>query len=348
MTTDITVKVYLDTGVTYEYEVSTPTGAREHAQAIVKRGYVHTSDGFMTHFPPHRIDKVKCGPGMTTHYPDRVGGKGPGGAAEDQRHGRGTGRRTRSHTADAAHRPRTFGGHTAMTHSAIFNGAGFYCRSCGVAWDQGEDAPGACQPTDASFLNGGPATEPRRIVVALAGEKGSGKDTAARPLIEMGFTNVKLAGALKDMLRAYLRYRRCPEDLIERMIDGDLKETPSRYLNGRTPRHAQQTLGTEWGRQMMHPRFWIDAVTDHVESLDRFVITDVRFLNEGEYVRQELGATLFRVERPDGWRTTDNHSSETEIARIQVDGTLINIAPSAAEFQRRAKIFFAARIPALT
>ena len=74
MTTDITVKVYLDTGVTYEYEVSTPEGAREHAQAIVKSGYRHTSDGFMTHFPPHRIEKVRCGPGVTTQYPDRVGG----------------------------------------------------------------------------------------------------------------------------------------------------------------------------------------------------------------------------------------------------------------------------------
>lgn len=71
---EITVKVYVDTGVTYEYDVSTAESAREHAQAIVDTGYRHTADGYLTHFPPHRIVKVKCGPGIETQYPDRVGG----------------------------------------------------------------------------------------------------------------------------------------------------------------------------------------------------------------------------------------------------------------------------------
>lgn len=202
-------------------------------------------------------------------------------------------------------------------------------------------------PCDSSFLNGGPATEPQRIVIALAGEKGSGKDTAAGPLVGLGYTNVKMAGALKDMLRAYLRYRRCPEDVIARMIDGDLKETPSRYLNDRTPRYAMQTLGTEWGREIMSDRFWVDAVADHIVNLDKVVITDVRFPNEIRFAK-ELGAHVFRVVRPGGSSSGDTHASETHVSELTVDGTLFNTAGSATSFQGIAKSFFAATIGRLT
>lgn len=74
MTDKITIATYLDNGVVYEYDVSTPESAREHAAAIVATGYRHCADGFLTHYPPHRVSKVKCGPGIETNYPDRVRG----------------------------------------------------------------------------------------------------------------------------------------------------------------------------------------------------------------------------------------------------------------------------------
>lgn len=71
----IVIAIYLDNGVVYEYDVSSHEACREHADAIVKTGYRHTRDGEMTHFPPHRIIKVKCsGDGISTKYPDRVRG----------------------------------------------------------------------------------------------------------------------------------------------------------------------------------------------------------------------------------------------------------------------------------
>ncbi len=59
------------------------------------------------------------------------------------------------------------------------------------------------------------------IVIGLKGFIGSGKTTVARHLIERhGFVRGRFAGALKDMLRAYLRYprRRRPDarGLVER------------------------------------------------------------------------------------------------------------------------------------
>lgn len=210
------------------------------------------------------------------------------------------------------------------------------CGPCGLQWDVNDtDAPRCGQQ------------EHGRIIIGLAGRKGAGKDTAAAPLADMGFTNVKMAGALKEMLRAYLRYRRCPDDMIERMIDGDLKEQPSRYLNGRSPRHAMQTLGTEWGRDMMSKRFWIDAVVDHAQDLERVVITDIRKANEVDFVKQELGGTVIRIERP-GQSKADTHSSETEIDTLPVDATLYNSTGSAAAFMGIAKSFFMSTIARLT
>ena len=50
------------------------------------------------------------------------------------------------------------------------------------------------------------------------------------------------------MLRKLLACPGADAGMIRRMIDGDLKEAPTPLFEGRTPRHAMQTLGTEWGR----------------------------------------------------------------------------------------------------
>lgn len=237
-----------------------------------------------------------------------------------------------------------------MTHTIIFNGSGHFCSRCARAWDREDEAPETCveetRPADASFLNSGPATEPRRTVIALCGEKGSGKDTAAQPLLEAGYANVKMADGLKIMLRAFLAYRGADAALIARMIDGDLKETPSRFLNGRTPRHAMQTLG-DWGREQMHLDFWLDATMDRLDQVGDAVITDVRYPNEAARVRG-AGIPLYRIERPDLGEGCDTHSSETQVRGLPVDGVLRNIATGAEAFQAHAKRFFAEREQGLT
>ena len=56
----INVKVYVDSGVVFEYEVKSPAQGREHAAKIIETGYRSTPEGSndMTWWPPHRIDKV--------------------------------------------------------------------------------------------------------------------------------------------------------------------------------------------------------------------------------------------------------------------------------------------------
>lgn len=125
-------------------------------------------------------------------------------------------------------------------------------------------------------------------LVGLIGRKGSGKDTAAAALLSEGYQNVKFAGALKDMIRCLLAYQGVDSDTIERMVEGDLKEAPTPHLAGRTPRYAMQTLGTEWGRDLIGEDFWT-AVTMARVGDRKTVITDVRFPNEVQSVEAAGG-----------------------------------------------------------
>jgi len=89
-------------------------------------------------------------------------------------------------------------------------------------------------------------------LIGLTGPAGSGKDTVARLLCEQhGFVQMAFADPLRAMLKAGLGLT--DEELHRR----DLKEAPLEWL-GKSPRQLLQTLGTEWGRQHVHPHLWLE------------------------------------------------------------------------------------------
>lgn len=164
------------------------------------------------------------------------------------------------------------------------------------------------------------------MLVGLVGYKGSGKGVASAALVDDGFKLVKFAEPLKAMLRALLAANGLDTETIERMIEGDLKEVPAAELNGQSPRHAMQTLGTEWGRGLISPMLWIDMFKRRAAAAMRFgncvVTDDVRFLNEAEAIKR-LGGALVRVIRPS--LVVDlQHKSEREIALIECDYNVMN------------------------
>ena len=181
------------------------------------------------------------------------------------------------------------------------------------------------------------AAEPaERRVIGLTGQRGCGKDTAAAALVALGFRHIKFAAALKQMIRALLDYAGASPEDINRMIEGDLKEAPSAGLGGATPRHAMQTLGLEWGREMLHPDLWADAAMGRCARLGcHIVISDVRFPNEAAMIREGLGGEVWRIVRPGAGG--DSHPTETEMRRIRADRTLRNDASTAIGFQRRVE-----------
>jgi hypothetical protein len=151
-------------------------------------------------------------------------------------------------------------------------------------------------------------------LAGLAGLAGSGKGACADYLVQRhGFVRVKFAGPLKAMLRALLREMDVGPVTIERMIEGNLKEVPSPYFNGFSPRHAMQTLGTEWGRDLIGEDFWVDAwrsaVSERLKAGSKVVVDDCRFGNEARMIWR-LGGVLLSVVRPDV-EPVSAHVSET-------------------------------------
>lgn len=97
-----------------------------------------------------------------------------------------------------------------------------------------------------------------------------------------------------------------------------------------TPRVFLQRLGTEWGRQRLHPELWVEAwknatlesASDHCGDM-LVVADDCRFENEAAAIRA-MGGKVVRIERPGaGSASGFSHASEKGVAAditIQNDG----------------------------
>jgi len=168
--------------------------------------------------------------------------------------------------------------------------------------------------------------------IGLIGHKGAGKDTAYAALRDLGFRNEKFAAPLKNMLRTLLGDLGHTHKMIERMIEGDLKEFQLESLGGVTPRLAMQTLGTEWGRRHLGEDFWVAAAMRRADvGNGRVAFTDVRYENEVEAIRRE-GGLVVRITRP-GLPVDLSHESERFVAEVKPDMEIVNDCPDAAAFE---------------
>jgi hypothetical protein len=137
-------------------------------------------------------------------------------------------------------------------------------------------------------------------LLGLAGKAGCGKSTVAQELVDRQLAQrVRFAGPLKDGLVAM--------GLSREQVDGDLKETPTPLLCGRTPRYAMQRLGSDFGRDMIGDDFWVRLAMRRVDELlasgVNVVIDDVRFDNEARAILERDGQiiTLSRDLPPHTW-----------------------------------------------
>jgi len=161
-------------------------------------------------------------------------------------------------------------------------------------------------------------------IIGITGRKGSGKDTFAEAMINEGWTPLKFAGPLKEMLKVLLRSAAHTDNHIDRLVDGDWKEVPLDCLSGKTPRHAMQTLGTEW-REMIGADLWTNILRQHLmsEPTGHFVVTDVRFAHEVTMLK-DLGAKIVRIEGHGEANQLSAHASEQEIDNLPVDAVVHN------------------------
>jgi len=170
------------------------------------------------------------------------------------------------------------------------------------------------------------------LIIALMGKAGAGKDTAAEHLaIAHQFEPYALATPIKTMVQALLTEVGQP-DAHRHLHHRVLKELPIAELCNTSPRQMAQTLGTEWGRQCLHPDFWLRCadmalgLPDHPVH-GRIVISDLRFANEAAWVRA-YGGVVIRITRShySGLHPVRAHVSESEQDDIIADHHVRNDA----------------------
>jgi PAS domain-containing protein len=140
------------------------------------------------------------------------------------------------------------------------------------------------------------------MIVGLLGFIGSGKGTAGDILKDMGFTPVSFAKGVKDAAAEMFGW---PRSLLEgdTNISRDWREKVDPFWSKQlgkniTPRLVLQLMGTEVGRNVFHKDFWVIRLQKHIEDNpgQNWVITDVRFANEMNFVHKQ-GGTLIEIQR---------------------------------------------------
>lgn len=159
-----------------------------------------------------------------------------------------------------------------------------------------------------------------QIIIGLVGKAGSGKSTVAQYLSNAhAFSRRPMAFRLKAMIAAL----GVPDHILYGNVEE--KETPLMELNGHTARHAMQTIGTEWGRDIMGKSFWLDLWMRDVTYLPRIVADDIRFHNEYDAIKK-IGGKIIRINRDASGLTGvgAEHSSEKFASEFEVDFTVNN------------------------
>lgn len=143
-------------------------------------------------------------------------------------------------------------------------------------------------------------------VLAFFGQQQSGKTTAAQHLVtNKGFQRLSFADTLYDMMGVLLQGNLRQQD----------KEVGQVPLEGKSIRYAMQTLGTEWGRNMLGQNIWVTAMAQKLKALEltnaNIVIDDCRFFNEYEML-QTFDCKFIEIVRPGLPDTVGSHASERE------------------------------------
>ena len=154
-------------------------------------------------------------------------------------------------------------------------------------------------------------------VIGFAGRAGTGKDAAASfAIAAFGGYRYAFADPVRAMLRAGFGL-----DLLDPYWQTH-KEDPIPAFGGKSPRQLMQTLGTEWGQDLVHPHIWVILATGVLRQRGRgMVVSDVRFEHEARWVRT-MGGLIVHIDRPA--KEVNAHRSEDGIAVAEKDAKVSN------------------------
>ena len=163
------------------------------------------------------------------------------------------------------------------------------------------------------------------MIIGLSGYARSGKDEVAKILVEeFGFVRVAFADKIRELL-----YKMDPPVEVgvssEKHIVG-LQNYVDIYGWDTAKQHPMvramlQNLGVG-ARKTFGDGFWVWQVIQDLEPNIKYVITDVRFENEADFVKESNGK-IWRVVRA-GVEPVNSHISERDMDGYKVDMILKN------------------------
>jgi hypothetical protein len=158
------------------------------------------------------------------------------------------------------------------------------------------------------------------MIIGLTGYAQSGKDSVAKVLIEQyGYRRIAFADKIRELL-----YKTNPLVKDGFRIQGvvDAYGWEQAKLLFPEVRILLQTLGVG-SREVFGANHWIVEALKDLDREGNYVITDVRFINEAEFLTDVYNAQLWRVKRP-GVSAVNTHVSESEMDGYKVDKILSN------------------------
>lgn len=135
--------------------------------------------------------------------------------------------------------------------------------------------------------------------IGLSGYAQSGKTTAANYIEKAyGFRRKHIASTLRRMLAEMLcDLGYSPADVYD-ILEGSRKDGWIIPEIGRTSRELQITIGTEWGRELVHPDLWVGTWSNGIKPGERIMNDSVRFPNEEKGIREKLDGITILITRP--------------------------------------------------
>lgn len=166
-------------------------------------------------------------------------------------------------------------------------------------------------------------------LIGISGKKGTGKNVVADLIKEKVSVDYDLrayADKLKDMASVMLgvsvedlnsqEFKKTPlpdqwglgEEFYDNATDIDKMLYSHLVDNTLTPRDVLQMLGDN--TRGIHPNVWVNSMFSKWKESDQWIVTDVRFPNEFEAIK-ERGGIMIRVNRKTN--SNDYHPSEISL-----------------------------------
>ena len=196
-------------------------------------------------------------------------------------------------------------------------------------------------------------------LLAINGKIGSGKDTIAKIIIGLAAQEIshypssmqtiwevkKFAGKLKEIasLLTGINIADFEDQEFKKSFLPDEWNIIPKYEWGDEPKDPRMTvrtflqkLGTEALRDGLHTNVWVNALFSDYTVNSNWLITDCRFTNEYDAIKQR-GGLIIRVNRVTG-NPVSNHPSETSLDNHKFDYVIDNNG-SLTDLESQVKIF---------